>query len=300
MKQSFTLLLFSLASLLAHAQDYFPLVPGSSWVYRQTSGVGGVSLLTIRLGDPTRIAGKTYHRLQGYTANEILIRGDDNGNFVYWDDAAHTDAAFLLFDGLEFASFVTPCGQRGRTDGRLSDYKGPIGYFEGARTIRYTPGMCADAGLTSEVFVPNLGLVRRTQTSFTGERTVELVYAQIGGITYLNDAALSFSIAVTPLGREFTARLVLNNRTENPLLLQFSSGQIYDFIVRNDKGEAVYRWSADRQFTLALKRLRIAGEEVWQETIAADKLPPGNYSIEGFLVNIDGKKFTATANLSLP
>ncbi len=300
MKQSFILLLLSLVGLVGSAQDYFPLVPGSSWVYRQTSGLGGISPLTIRLGEPAVLNGTTYHRLQGYLAKDVLIRREDNGNFVYWDEASRAEAAFLLFDGIEFRSYVSPCGQSGKFDGRPSAYKGPVGQFEDARTIRYTPGMCADLGLTSEIFVANLGLVRRSQTSFTGERSIDLVYAQIGGITYLNDAGVSFLIAVTWLGREVAARLVLNNRGEAPLSLQFNSGQIYDFILRDENGKEVHRWSADKLFPQALKRLDVKGEEVWQVTFDPGKLPGGVYSVEGLLVNADGKRFSATANLTLP
>ena len=54
------------------------------------------------------------------------------------------------------------------------DYKGPIGSSQTARLIRYAPGICADTGLTSETFIPYLGMVRRTQTSFIGERSQDL------------------------------------------------------------------------------------------------------------------------------
>ena len=300
MKQTFILLLFSLVGVGGLAQDYFPLVPGSSWVYRQTSGIGGVSPLTIRLGQPTVINGTTYHRLQGYLAKDVLIRRDDNGNFVAWDEASRAEVAFLLFDGVEFPSYVSPCGQKGQALGRASDYTGPVGQFEAARTIRYAPGMCADLGLTSEIFVANLGLVRRSQTSFTGERSIDLVYAQIGGITYLSDAGVSFSIAVTSLGREVSARLVLNNRGEAPLVLQFNSGQIYDFILRDESGKEVYRWSADKLFNQALKRIDVKGEEVWQVSFDPGKLAVGLYWVEGLLVNSDGRRFSAIASLNLP
>ncbi len=300
MKQCFILLLLSIANLVAQAQDFFPLVPGSQWVYRQTDGVGGASQLTIRLGEPSTIGGRTYHRLQGYRANDTLIRRTEGGNFVFWDESKKAEADFLLFDGASFSSNVAPCGQTGRADLAADAYKGPIGYFEGARTIRYSPGMCADAGLTSETFVPNLGLVRRAQTSFTGERSVELVYAQIGGITYLSEAGVSFSIAVTPLGRELAVRLTLINRTDLPLPLRFDSTQSYDFAIRNEKGAEVYRWSASRLFAQVTRQLSVTGEELWQDRFAIGSLPAGSYSVEGMLANSDGKKFSATASFNLP
>ncbi len=302
MKQTVILFLFSLGSLMAQVQDYFPLVPGSTWVYRSTNDAGP---LTLRLREPLELNGKTYHRLEGYSSSTLLIRQTEEGNFHSWDESTRSEVPFLLFDGKDFSSRVTSCNQKGRAELRSMDYKGPIGSSQTARLIRYTPGICADTGLTSETFIPYLGMVRRTQTSFVGERSHDLVYAQIGGITYLNDAGVSFSIAVTPVTAErgsnqIAARLVLNNRTDQKLELQFASSQTYDFAIRNDKGETVYQWSADKLFLQAQRQLLIRGEEVWQESLQATNLKPGLYSVEGFLVNSDGRKFSATATLNLP
>ena len=302
MKQTVILFLFSLGSLVAQVQDYFPLVPGSTWVYRSSNGAGP---LTMRLGESLELNGKTFHRLQGYAPTTLLIRQTEEGNFHSWDEITRSEVPFLLFDGKDFSSPATACEQKGRAELRPVDYKGPIGSSQTARQIRYTPGVCADTGLTSETFVPYLGMVRRTQTSFVGERSQDLVYAQIGGITYLNDAGVSFSIALTVFTAEkgknqIAARLVLNNRTDQKLELQFSSGQTYDFVVRNEKGEEMYRWSADRMFTQEQRKLTVKGEEVWQDVFPATNLPPGIYSVEGLLVNSEGKKFSATAAITLP
>ncbi len=302
MLQIVILLLFSLASLKAQVPDYFPLVPGSTWVYRSTDGAGP---LTLRLGESLELNGKTYHRLEGYKSTTLFVRQTDEGNFIYWDETSRNEAPFLFFDGKEYSSPATPCNQQGRAELRPTHYKGPIGSSQTARLIRYTPGFCADTGLTSEIFVPNLGMVHRSQTSFVGERSHDLVYAQIGGITYLNDAGVSFSIAIAPLTpergmKQMSARLVLNNRTGQKLELQFATGQSYDFVVRNDKNETVYRWSVGKLFPQEQRQLLVNGEEVWQAALPASNLRPGSYSVEGLLVNIDGKKFSATASVSLP
>ena len=100
--------------------------------------------------------------------------------------------------------------------------------------------------------------------------------------------------------KQISARLVLNNRTGQKLELQFATGQSYDFVVRNDKNETVYRWSAGKLFTQEQRQLLVNGEEVWQAALPASNLRPGSYSVEGFLVNSDGKKFSATASINLP
>ena len=147
MLQIVILLLFSLASLKAQVPDYFPLVPGSTWVYRSTDGAGP---LTLRLGESLELNGKTYHRLEGYKSTTLFVRQTDEGNFIYWDETSRNEAPFLLFDGKEYSSPATPCNQQGRAELRPTHYKGPIGSSQTARLIRYTPGFCADTGLTRD------------------------------------------------------------------------------------------------------------------------------------------------------
>lgn len=294
---AFTLL--SLASLWGQLPDFFPLVPGSQWLYRGSPLDGP---LKIQILDTTTLNEKTYFRLRGYTSDDLLIRRLDDGSFVYWNATTKSDATFLRFDGRSYPAPVF-CNPQASASPKLSPYEGPIGYFDNAATLAFTPGLCADTGTTSEVYVPNLGLVERTSTSFTGPRKFSLVYAQIGGITYLSEAAVTFSLAVTPIdARNLAARLVLTNTSPKPLKLDFTSSQIFDFTVRNEKGDAVYVWSSTRIFLAALSTIEVPtrGEQAWQETLALPTLPAGKYSIEGKLINTDGSRFLATASLTLP
>ena len=302
MKQSIFLFLFSLGSLLVQAQDYFPLVAGSTWVYRSMNGAGP---LTVRVGQQSEISGQFYHRLDGYAPSPVFIRQGAQNTLLIWDEATKTEVPFLLFDGKEFGSVASPCAQKGKAEERVSAYKGPVGNSDTARMIRYTPGLCADLGVTREVFVPYLGMVQRAVTSIVGERTFDLVYAQIGGITYISESGISFSISLTALPSEgrnsmISARLVLNNRTDQDLVLQFNSGQRFDFTVLNQRGETVYVWSSNRLFTQEARQESIKGEEVWQDSFSPGNLPAGTYSVEGRLTNADGKRFSATASINLP
>ena len=297
MKQFVYLILFSLASLMAQTPDYFPLVPGSTWVYRSTSGL---SPITLKLGPATEAGGQQYYRLDGYTTAPVFIRQTAQGNLVRWDDTRKTEVAFLLFDGSEFSSLIEPCQQKGRAEEKLAPYKGPVGNSDSAKVIRYTPGICADAGLTRETFLPYLGLVQRAETSLIGERTLDLIYAQIGGFTYIQEPGVSFSISLTPLPKAISARLILQNRTDRDIPLQFTSSQTYDFRVRDERGEIVYTWSSTRLFLQVTRDVNIRGEEVWVETFPVEQLRPGTYSVEGYLTNSDGKRYSASATVNLP
>ncbi|MCX6609545.1 MAG: BsuPI-related putative proteinase inhibitor [Acidobacteria bacterium] len=297
MKQRVFLFLFSVASLLAQVPDYFPLVPGSTWVYRS---LNGASPLSLRIGEQKEISGQSYHRLEGYANSPVLIRQSSNGNFYQWDELKKAEVPFLLFDTSEFPSGASDCQQKGRAEEKPFNYKGPLGSSDTAKLIRYSGGICADTGLRQEVFVPYLGMVQRSETSFIGERTLDLVYAQIGGITYIKEANIGFSLSLTPLRNQIAAKIVLTNTTDRELLLQFNSGQTYNFVIRNDRNETVYFWSADKLFPAVQRQLSVRGEEVWQENLPASGLSPGIYSVEASLVNSDGRKFSATASISLP
>ena len=84
---------------------------------------------------------------------------------------------------------------------------------------------------------------------------------------------LASSLQVEPMGD--SARLVLQvtNASEAAVPLQFASGQSYDFAVL-DGAREVWRWSADRMFTQALRNETLAaGEtrryaEIWHPAAA--------------------------------
>lgn len=71
-------------------------------------------------------------------------------------------------------------------------------------------------------------------------------------------ASLATSVGVEVSGS--TARMVLHvtNQSNQPVTLEFNSGQRYDFVVRTPQGAEVWRWSADRMFTQALGTETIA------------------------------------------
>jgi hypothetical protein len=47
--------------------------------------------------------------------------------------------------------------------------------------------------------------------------------------------------------------LHITNRSDSTVELQFPSGQLYDFVIRDPAGREVWRWGADRMFTQALQ-----------------------------------------------
>jgi hypothetical protein len=290
------LFLFSLLSLGAQTANYFPLAPGSQWVYR---GSFASETLTLKVGAQRQINGRAYYDVEGYASKALPVRLAESGAYVYWDDASQQEAPFLDFSGVTYTNPASECREQARAEVEPGKYVGPAGRFDDAREIRFSPGICADTGSTSEVFGPNLGMLRRTVTSFIGPKQFDLVYAQIGGVTYLNDAQVSFALSVGAVPGEggstsITGRFVLTNHSGADLVLDFLSSQRYDFRVLDAAGDTIHTWSSTRLFLAVVGQETVKDERVWQETFAVSSLRPGNYSLEGFLTNNDGKRYRAT------
>lgn len=98
------------------------------------------------------------------------------------------------------------------------------------------------------------------------------------GVTYV----------MAPTGR-LTATLTVKNVSPAEQKLTFSSGQKYDFVIRDARGGEIKRWSGDMMFTQALEDLTMAAgqEHTYKEVMNLGKpgkpLPLGGYTLEGIL-----------------
>lgn len=84
----------------------------------------------------------------------------------------------------------------------------------------------------------------------------------------------------------------VTNVTDRPLVLEFGSAQRYDVEVRDDDGDAVWQWSADRVFAQVVGREDLAagasmrfttewlGAEAGEEYVATGRLTSMNYPVE--------------------
>jgi hypothetical protein len=80
--------------------------------------------------------------------------------------------------------------------------------------------------------------------------------------------------------------------------LAFPSGQSYEFLIRNEKGAIVYRWSEGKAFTMAIRNEQFAGERNYVEILEpANALPAGKYTAEAWLTTSGPRAFTASAPL---
>lgn len=288
------------------AGEFLPLETGNRWVYRAASGADP---FTISVGVPSLIGGNVYYSLNGYTEARLLVRHNEEGDLVWLDEEAGREAPLALFAHPETPYEIVGggCRVRATVSERRVAYEGPAGKGA-ALEIRYEPVQCADAGFEQDLYLDNIGLVRRTVTTIAGPRAYDLVEARAGKWSFSaapgGAARLSFDPAAVTRAAEtdavrFRATLRVSLFDSEAVRLRFPSSQDYDLVIRDQTGEAVYRWSAGKAFLAVIRDEEIAGERAWEIEADApgDKLPDGVYQVEAWLHTIDNPRFAASGTI---
>ena len=111
------------------------------------------------------------------------------------------------------------------------------------------------------------------------------VLSSIKATTFGSDSvAFTLQVTNTASARLVVLSVPVGRVASAPLVLEFGSGQEFDFVVSRGAQE-VWRWSADRMFTQALRTDTLAPDET--RTYSATWTPPpgsaGEYTIRGSL-----------------
>ena len=289
---AFFWLLTLVSAAVAAQPDYFPLQVGNQWVYRSSRGDD----LSLQVVESKALGDKLYYLLRGNPGGDAWLRMADDGTLYSVNPAGGPEtvwAAFGSADGQSYSTSIEPCTAAATLRSHAAKIDVPLGHFETTVAIDYAP-KCADAGLTGEWYLAYVGLMRRVQTSIAGPVAYDLVYARTGNTTTFAAPEVSFTAAldksVYPAGAvsQAFARLTLRNTTPDPVSLTFPSGQRYDVVVRNDRGDIVYQWSRGKFFTMIFGTQQVTGESTWAAPFpVADQggqpLPPGRYTVEAWL-----------------
>ena len=183
--------------------SYFPLHKGDFWMYVVTSSGGGpggrgtpeVAEVTVtgyvRIGETVLYQVENYlfpvsdrrayfiNRSPGETRE--VVNESSGLWYPYWRFSMPEETLIKL------PSFYDDCvGGSSGSSSRPGTVTVPAGTFEGAATISYDTIPCGDRGFVREVLAPGVGLIQRTITSFVGEVTWSLAYAEVGGRVWGN------------------------------------------------------------------------------------------------------------------
>ncbi len=305
----------SLAMMAAADPDYFPLQVGNQWIYWASGPAPSVTTVeVVKTGDFNE---KTYYLLRGLAGRENWLRMDAGGTLYSYDAAEKTEKVWVAFgapEGVPYDTGIHPCSRSASIASRNARYTGPVGEFDWALLVRYQPGFCADAGLEREFYLPWVGLVHRTETTIAGPRSLDLIYARLGGVTVISEKEVTFSLTldksvytanlmppVTPQRAVpvMTARLSFRVEQDEPLDLTFPSGQTFELVLKDEKGQTVYRWSDGKAFTQALRQESFGPGERNYVVIArlagndGKPLPQGKYTAEGWLTTMGARSYFA-------
>jgi hypothetical protein len=299
MKLKLLLTVLSAAACAFGQADYFPLQVGNQWIYRNPFGVHTVEITRSQVFDSNE-----YFFLSGAFGGDAWVRKADDGTVWQRDSETGKDNIRLKLEtpqGGSFETVIDPCNHRGIMISRESKVSTPVADFQDVLEISYPAANCADAGLEREYYAPWIGLVSSSAITFAGPRKSELIYARIGGVTVLTSREHSFALSLDKVvydGGELFARMTLRNTQEAPVKLVFSSGQTFEVVIRNEAGEKVYQWSADKTFLQALREELVEGEKNWVATVplgtSGASLAPGKYVAEAWLVTVGKKQYSAS------
>lgn len=316
------------------SHNYLPLAVGNSWSYAASGAILQESF-TVQVLAEQEFNGNRYFQLLGFIGESASdpqpldlsqapwVRLTESGQLVEWDLRGGSERLWYEFQAPEGASWTPQlpdeCVGAATMVSRRSSVAAPAGTFSPALRIEYSPANCADAGFERELFAADVGLVERTIVTIAGPRSFVLTAAQING-KRITAPSLSLSLAIDrPTYRAYlmppvdpergiprlNAALTIRNTGDLPLTLTFPSGQQFDFEIRNERGEAVYRWSDGKFFTLALTQLDLSpGEQTFAVEIPLSNKPgeafaPGEYTLEGWLTTIGAAAYRASVGFEI-
>jgi hypothetical protein len=311
MRQLEALLLIVGASALAAATpDYFPLHVGNQWIYRQSGG-GANRSLSVWVSGIETIGGRSYARVAGLEEGEALLRMESESRLIAYDRTARAERVWAEFAtpvGGEYPTAINECNPVARVESRDAHWKTPAAEFWGALVVNYPAGHCADAGLARDVFAPWIGLVRREELTIAGPRIMELVYARVGGVTVLSEPEVAFSLSLdkSVYGHPsevpvLEARIAFRSTHPEPVEFNFPGMFRFELVIRNERGDEVYRWSDGRPNTLHIAVEKFGpGERNFPVRVELqDKegraFPPGAYTAEAWLMTLEQTKRYASA-----
>lgn len=308
MARTLPALLVLASSAFAQIPEYLPLQLGNQWVYRASLG----EPLEVSVSRLESAGGHTYSVLSGM-GSETWLRYASDGLLMQYDREARTESVYLNFTVSEGASYRTtahPCNTTAELQSKSFKDSFPLGEFSNVAQVRYGGNVCADAGLTADYYLPYIGLLRRTETSFTGPRTYDLIYARINGTVMVSTNETSFSLSTdkpiyvnsgtdVPIA---SARITL--RTSEDLILEFGTGQEIDCILSDSDGNTIFKWSDGQSFTQAMKTVRVSKERNWATRIplkSADgqTLRGGIYTLEGRITTLGGPRYRAIVTIEI-
>jgi len=277
------------------AAEMFPLNPGAIWEYRAE---GVAEPLIIRVGyNQLYAGGQVYSRLFGYVSQPVWARLDEAGDLYYLDEESGRDRLLTMLDVDNSVWFEAPlrdCEQEGQAHADRVPYPGPTGAIADTLAVRYRTFSCADAGVEAELFAANIGMVLRSVSTIAGPVSYFLTYADTGAVQLAPRNGAALRLSLEQQGAEsVTARLRLTADPGAASTIVFPTGQEFDFVLRDERGQKVWQWSDGRVFTQAFHEKpsdNLAYEVEIPLPAVQQPLPNSHYTVEAWLTTVERER----------
>jgi len=127
---------------------------------------------------------------------------------------------------------------------------------------------------------------------------VVVVFSALGfwlaayGNTTSEETNMNYGISMTTdkmnysVGEPIMMTLKIFNYTEEDIIFHFNTSQRYDFIIEDEEGNEIWRWSQDRMFAMVLDEETLGPDnpEGIYTAEYKDRLSPGYFKVTGILV----------------
>ena len=115
------------------------------------------------------------------------------------------------------------------------------------------------------------------------------------GNTTLEERNMSYGISMMTnkmsysVGEPIIMTLKIFNSTQEDIVFHFNTAQRHDFIIKDEEGNEIWRWSEGRMFAQMLGKESLGPNnlEIIYKAEYKDKLIPGYYKITGIFVTRD-------------
>ncbi|MBM7586497.1 hypothetical protein JOC86_003049 [Bacillus pakistanensis] len=104
------------------------------------------------------------------------------------------------------------------------------------------------------------------------------------------DTNMLWEVRVTPTAESVTFEFGLYNPSDKGKTVQFQSSQIYDYVIKDAKGNKIFQFSDGKAFLQAIQHVRIEGKETkkwkstWDLKVNGNRIEKGIYTIEAKLM----------------
>lgn len=289
--------------------SYFPIGEGNFWVYKfcdwynENCSEASFFIKVNKKGDSFFLE-NYFHFNKEY---EVII----NGSEVFFKTG---DQKILIYKFEEGAEWYIPenaltdalclSGSHLRVIDKNYTCETSLGNFENCAFIGWK-SPCYDAGIAWEIFAPDIGLVERGEDSFCGIYFLKLAYAYVNGKTY-GEPSLSFTLSLLPenLKDKNLVNLELKNNTEKEMVLIFPTSQLFDFILEDENGNEVYKWSEGKSFLPVLTEEKIPSKSSFKisQILSFPDLGSGTYYLKTLIpvAQIDGKSIKYPLTSKIP